>query len=877
MKKQPPKKAKSGRALDTQLFQLDAFLFQMELAFEACYRGRLGDAERAARKALRIKPGDPAISLLLAEIFLRSSRPHEAFATLRDGIRKHPKNPALHLYLARCALEIGRFQDGQKAALKSRQLLSKDRSLPRDQRTQLVSEARSILAKINKHLSSESAGGISPSSTNAGAEDRAPQASAPPAPQPMQPIQGSLFDNTSPLGRTRAAIAPGGTALTPRRHPMPPASEASSSVAAPGRPSAAAEKAEELLRLKGTASAHLDTSAPALAPPLVPAVPSPGELPVDVRMDNAGMEVLGRLEEWAEDPWSDDLEERELLLEAQRITLLAQYEELLCLPTLVGVERFEYQIETVRKILRQLHGRALLCDEVGLGKTIEAGMVIKEYLLRGLASRVLILTPPGLVRQWRDEMWGKFALDFTVWGEREVASPPASEVLLAIGSIALARLERNLDAFCGKDWDMVVIDEAHHLRRRASRSWALVSALKKRFLLLLSATPVHNNLMELYELVTLVRPGLLDTPGAFRRKFLGGKEGPQTRNLDQLREVLADVMVRNTRSRADVHLPRRFATTFVLEPLPAEASAYGAASEYARLAYPGIDPAGRMWLRHLLGSAGSGAAAVAEIAARRLARDPCGPDGDPEQEMRDGASSLLWPAENADLRRLLEEIVEAGRIAGRSSKTDRLLEMLASSQEQVIVFCRYRATLAGLSERLLAAQIDHVLYHGGLSRSEKDSAIEVFRAGARVLLSTESGGEGRNIHFCRTIVNYDLPWDPMLVEQRIGRVHRIGQRRDVFVFNLVQSGTLEEELLRILEEKIHLFELIVGEVDSILGHLERREEFADIILDLWAGARDETERRARFETFGNDLAAARAHYEKDKALDESLFAEEFET
>jgi hypothetical protein len=125
-------------------------------------------------------------------------------------------------------------------------------------------------------------------------------------------------------------------------------------------------------------------------------------------------------------------------------------------------------------------------------------------------------------------------------------------------------------------------------------------------------------------------------------------------------------------------------------------------------------------------------------------------------------------------------------------------------------------------------------------------------------------------------VNYDLPWDPMQIEQRVGRVHRIGQRRDVFVFNLVLAGTLEEELLRILEEKIHLFELVVGEVDSILGHLERREEFADILLGLWAGSGEEAERRRRFEGFGEELAAARAAYERQRSVAESLLQDHLE-
>ncbi len=581
------------------------------------------------------------------------------------------------------------------------------------------------------------------------------------------------------------------------------------------------------------------------------------------------------------------------------------------------MERLEYQVETVRKILRRLNGRALLCDEVGLGKTIEAGMVIKEYLLRGLARSILVLAPPGLVRQWRDEMSEKFALDFVLWDERARAPRPPAAPLLAIGSLALARLPQNVETFTGTEWDMVVVDEAHHVRRRSTRSWALVNALRKRFVLLLSATPVHNHLMELYELVTLVQPGILGTQAEFRRRFGDGKGERRVANPEALREALLEVMVRNTRAHADVALPRRLATTLVLEPNPAESDAYRAASEFARRAYAGASVPARMGLRHLLGAAGSGSRAVAGVAQRMMetrfahsagARDL--PDSSPGALESSPAAEEAAPPRNGDAgvgpvreaedapsevaalartggedgvpwtldeegMRLLRRVREAA-FAGASAKTDRLLQLLSDSEDQVLVFCRYRATLADLAERLTGAGISHVQYHGNLTRAEKDRAIEAFREGARVLLSTESGGEGRNMQFCRALINSDLPWDPMLIEQRIGRLHRIGQRRDVFVFNLVLAGTLEEELLRILEEKIHLFELLVGEVDSILGHLDRREEFAEIILDLWAGSQNDQETRGRFDQFGLDLEAARKSYESEKSLDEAIFSDGLE-
>jgi superfamily II DNA or RNA helicase len=797
---------------------------------------RLEECERAARKALRVEPGHAEATLLLSVVLLRSGHGLEAVGLLHEAIRKHPGVTELYYALADCALGVGRLEEAEQAIVEFLQRLRADPRVARERRRERQDAARALLRRI-RHESR--ARGRAPAAV--GKESAPPPAAGPAPPGPEAPgvdnaRQGLLFAGI-PAGFAAPAVAAGVSSHRPPPAPPPPT--------APESPPAR----------------------------------------VAIRFE-AGKREPSSWPAWMENPWSDDLEERALLLEAQRVVFLAHYEDLLCLPTLTGVERLEYQVETARKILRRLGGRALLCDEVGLGKTIEAGMVIKEYLLRGLARSVLVLAPPGLVRQWREEMASKFGLEFAPWGEREAARPAGPGPLLAIGSIAMARLERNLEAFSGTEWDLVVVDEAHHLRRRSSRSWRLVSALRKRFLLLLTATPVHNNLMELYELVTLVRPGLLGTPAEFRRDFVGGKDERGARNPDRLRAALTEVMVRNRRSHADVALPRRFATTLVIQPRASETGAYRAATRYANLLYPDSGPAVRMALRHLLGTAGSGPRAVGDLAARWLAgKDDetreAGEPGDGGAGPAGGPDGGAGPAGGpdggpAEARRLLAEIVEASRDDGESSKTLRLLELLAGSDEQAVVFCRYRATLAELSGRLAAAGIGHALYHGGLTRQEKDRAVDAFAAGTRVLLSTESGGEGRNIQFCRTIVNYDLPWDPMLIEQRIGRVHRIGQRRDVFVFNLVLAGTLEEELLRILEEKIHLFELIVGEVDAILGHLERREEFADILLGMWAGAADDAERRARFEALGRDLAAARATYQAELALEDGLFADDLE-
>jgi superfamily II DNA/RNA helicase len=144
-----------------------------------------------------------------------------------------------------------------------------------------------------------------------------------------------------------------------------------------------------------------------------------------------------------------------------------------------------------------------------------------------------------------------------------------------------------------------------------------------------------------------------------------------------------------------------------------------------------------------------------------------------------------------------------------------------------------------------------------------------------VLLCTESGGEGRNIQFCNTLINFDVPWNPMAIEQRIGRIDRIGQKREVFIFNLVTSGTLEEQILHILDEKISMFELVVGEVGAILGGLDEDRDFAELMLDAWLQT-TEAGRGEALAAIAGRLDKAKHQHDVAKELDESLFGEDFE-
>ena len=262
--------------------------------------------------------------------------------------------------------------------------------------------------------------------------------------------------------------------------------------------------------------------------------------------------------------------------ELNRLSLFEGFDELLCLPALRGVEIHWYQVETVRKVLKQYRGRVLLADEVGLGKTIEAGMILKEYALRGMAERILILTPAALVGQWRDEMQSKFGIDCVTSHDSLLRTDPAQfwAQPRVIASIAAARRKEHAELLAAMSYDAVVVDEAHHLRDQSSASYRLVNSLQKRFLLLLSATPVQNSLVELYNLLTLLKPGIFRTQKDFRSVYMTPGKPREPANRERLRDLMRGVMVRNTRALAALRLPRRHASTLRTAPGEEEAGCY---------------------------------------------------------------------------------------------------------------------------------------------------------------------------------------------------------------------------------------------------------------------------------------------------------------
>ncbi|NQT93570.1 MAG: SWF/SNF helicase family protein, partial [Lentisphaerae bacterium] len=212
-----------------------------------------------------------------------------------------------------------------------------------------------------------------------------------------------------------------------------------------------------------------------------------------------------------------------------------------------------------------------------------------------------------------------------------------------------------------------------------------------------------------------------------------------------------------------------------------------------------------------------------------------------------------------------------------TAKVSALLELLARNPgEKKLIFVRHLETLDMLDGLLADQGLPFERFEGRMTGPQKDEAVARFRDDATILLCTESGGEGRNLQFCNTLINFDLHWNPQRIEQRIGRIHRIGQEREVFVFNLAVRQTIEDRILAILDEKINMFQLVVGEVQSILGEMEDRQGFAELVFGAWL-QQTEQRRDEAFEELENKLIAARQQHESVKAYDDELFGEEFET
>ncbi|MCK4996895.1 DEAD/DEAH box helicase [Candidatus Pacearchaeota archaeon] len=467
-----------------------------------------------------------------------------------------------------------------------------------------------------------------------------------------------------------------------------------------------------------------------------------------------------------------------------------------------------YQREGAVKLLRDLNSTALLADEVGLGKTITTAYVIKEGIVRGFLKKVVILTPPSLVDQWVEELKEKFDLNFDIIESAE----DWSKFDFAIASIdrvktfdKVKREFRHKNAH-SINWDLVIVDEAHKLKERNTVRWKFVDRLQKKRFLLLTATPFQNDLLELYNLLHILKRGHLGTMKEFRKNFLyrGNKRHPL--NPDELKKKLEEVMVRRKRSETGIDYKSRIPCIVPVIMTKQEKTIYDNTVRLLKENYfraDGREINGRLIVFAILPKVTSSSRSAIE-SLQKIVDNEIYHEG-----TRDFAQGIL----------------DDYATLNKDSKIEKLVDLVEeirarSDDEKILIYTRHPTTLRYIVEKLEPFGLKIIEFMGGLDREEKSVRINSFKNGeADILISTDTGAEGLNFQFCRNLINYDLPWNPMSVEQRIGRLDRIGQKRDMYIYSFATKGTMEEHVVDLIINKMCCVGMVIGELPIILFNL----------------------------------------------------------
>jgi len=477
-----------------------------------------------------------------------------------------------------------------------------------------------------------------------------------------------------------------------------------------------------------------------------------------------------------------------------------------------NIDLLPHQLQPALAVVGGLGCRLLLADDVGLGKTIEAGAIIAELRARGVADRVLILTPPGLREQWAQELLGRFAVraeiaDFRGVRERVATLRPGVNPWttwpVAIASVDYVKQPEVLRAVAEQPWDVVVVDEAHRVANAGDRHDAVASvASHAGYVILLTATP-HSGDTRAFESLCGIG-GHHDRLLVFRRtrRALSSAVERRTHRL----------LVRSSAAERRMHARLSdFERAVRAERGDADRDAWIALAVLRKRAFSSAHAL------HLSISRRLETLAPAPLAPAQL---PLPLDAYGELDAADDAppwQAILALQDTDRERRLLRSIATASAAAaGRETKVAAIGRLVRRIAEPLIIFTEYRDTLAHVA-RLIQEPV--AVLHGGLSRHERTEVIRAFAEGRRrILLATDAAGEGLNLHqTCRIVINLELPWNPMRLEQRIGRVDRIGQRRTVHAFHLVAAGTGEEELLAGLRERIAHAQSEIGAPDPFGG------------------------------------------------------------
>jgi adenine-specific DNA-methyltransferase len=569
---------------------------------------------------------------------------------------------------------------------------------------------------------------------------------------------------------------------------------------------------------------------------------------------------------------------------------------------------------------------ALLADEVGLGKTIEAGLVISQKWAER-KRRILIITPANLRKQWHQELQEKFFLPCSILEARSYNEaikrgnlrPFERNDSITLCSYQFAR-SKAADVHA-TSWDLVVIDEAHRLRNVYKSANVIANALKHALKdapkLLLTATPLQNSLLELYGLISFIDEHTFGDLKSFREQFasLNSKQV-----FDNLKARLKPVCHRTLRRQVTAYVPytRRHPLMEPFTPDGSEDRLYHLVSNYLQRDNLQALPKSQrslmtLVLRKLLASSTFAIAGALETLSRRLQARLGKPKSTSslEEELEQDYESLAeiaeeWPEESPETEPLsdadraaiereisdLEAFRELAVSITHNAKGTVLLSALnrafadadrLGAARKAIIFTESRRTqeylLRVLADSAYAEGI--VLFNGsntdpqsrqiyaawmerhvGTDRATgsrtadmRSALVDYFREQGQIMIATEAGAEGINLQFCSLVVNYDLPWNPQRIEQRIGRCHRYGQKHDVVVVNFLnQNNAADQRVFQLLSEKFVLFEGVFGASDEVLGAIESGVDFEKRIADIYQRCRTPDEINASFDQLQRELS-----------------------
>ena len=541
-------------------------------------------------------------------------------------------------------------------------------------------------------------------------------------------------------------------------------------------------------------------------------------------------------------------------------------QDVLLAPLEAGVIPLPHQLYALTRAISEDQIRYLLADEVGLGKTIEAGLIFRELKLRGLVKRVLVVAPKGLVTQWVQEMQTHFGeefrlltpSEFSLWRNLTGADNiwrQFDQVVCPVDAIKPVEKRRGwpkekLEAYnqerlgdlIDAGWDLIICDEAHRLGGSTEQvaRYRLGKALAESapYLLLLSATPHQGKTASFQRLMALVDPDEFNTAGAIRR------------------EKVVPLVIRTEKRRAinergdPLFLPRltKLMPVHWEEKHELQKQLYESVTEYVRLGYNQAIQQNRQYLGFLMilmqRLVTSSTQAIASAMERRLealqTTDITPMDEEPpenngeEQESQEKLDELLsirlaGLANEKEEVRLLLDLARRCQAKGPDARAETLLDLLYENQRQennpelkYLIFTEFVPTQMMLRDFLEQHGFSVVCLNGSMGLDQRRRVQREFAEKKRILVSTDAGGEGLNLQFAHVVINYDLPWNPMKIEQRIGRVDRIGQKLPVKAFNLIFEEGVELRVQEVLEEKLAtiLEEFGVDKTQDVLDSAE---------------------------------------------------------